>query len=218
MVSLLKKIFIFFCNFLISRNIGYKTTSLWLEKSLSKVICPCEGGLFSLRTNGFMKESNSKTNNKKNWAGKHLTRNTNRRAEAALNPSNHSTWIRVPSEGAESGLFIDENEWLREGLSLKCTKQKYIFLLQPAVCSKSVEGKDPCVQSNGRRKQLLLRRQGYTCKVTLVVRPQQLSCWSDSFTQRVHLDSQSLLQTPQCALKEMCGNELWKFLMGNLVH
>lgn len=36
------------------------------------------------------------------------------------------------------------------------------------------------------------------------------------FTQLVHLDSQPLPQIPQCALKEMCGNELWKFLMGNL--
>lgn len=38
------------------------------------------------------------------------------------------------------------------------------------------------------------------------------------FMERVHLDSQPLPQTLQCALKEMRGNELWKFLMGNLVH
>lgn len=81
----------------------------------------------------------------------------------------------MPSEGAESGLFIDENEWLREGLSLKCTKQNMYFFYSQLY--KAVEGQDSCIQSNGRRKQLFLGRQGYTCKVTLlVVRPQQLSC------------------------------------------
>lgn len=124
----------------------------------------------------------------------------------------------MPSEGAESGFIIDENEMAETRAFFKMHKTKHFFDSQ---LYKSGEGQDsnPCVQSKGRRTQLLLRRQGYTCKVMLlVVRPQQLSFGSGSFTQRVHLDSQSLLQTPQCALKEMCGNELWKFLMGNLVH
>lgn len=99
----------FFC-FLCTRQ----TNSLWPEISSSKVIFSCEGDLFSLRTNGFTKEFNSKP--KQTGGKKHLSRNTKRSAEAVLNPSNHSTWIRALSEKAESGLFIDENETAERGV------------------------------------------------------------------------------------------------------
>lgn len=39
----------------------------------------------------------------------------------------------MPSEGAESGLFIDENEMAERGAFFKMHKTKYIFLLQPSV-------------------------------------------------------------------------------------